>query len=492
MNSQNQHTSRLSGPKLLKLLVAMILIPLALIIGGILWLGFQVWSQSGELPLPDHRHLIWGGFPKLPRWSPDGDSIVFGHSDSLFRVTIDGAHLLTLSGSGTDDPRDISRSPSVSSTNSLVAFEAFKHKTSLPWNTEYQWDILSITSDTSDRTRLTESKSFDLSPRWSPDGSRLAFVSDRLFKDERYENKFRIYTMAPDGSDIRRAAQFPGDSHVSPPVWSPNGQRIAFVSGPNPLPVAGRLYSMQPDGLGLTEFGEALSQPAWSPDSKRLAFVRRDGPIANLYVTPSDRPETSKLVQLERVGPPNIWNVDWSPDGSQLLLSGGPLLMIVNSDGTGLRQLADLPLGAGGLHASWSRDGSKIAVYAPIQRRDVAWGLDAVLFTMKPDGSDRRILARFDRFEIDGSIDQIVPGHGSPFPEGLEFGADATPTTVTHASTSPRTVRPQSTPIPTTVRATAQPCLSGANESCAPRDVSHMSLSPSMGGLPAYAHDAHR
>ena len=196
------------------------------------------------------------------------------------------------------------------------------------------------------------------------------------------------------------------------------------------------------------------------------------------------------MLELEPVGRPNIWNVEWSLDESQLLLSGGPLLKIVNSDGTGLRQLAYLPFGAGGLHASWSRDGSKIAVYAPIQRSDVAWGLDAVLFTMKPDGSDRRILARFDRFEIDGSIDQIVPGHGSPFPEWLEFGADATPITVTHASTSPRTVRPQSTPIPTTVRATAQPCLSGAYESCAPRDISHMSLSPSMGGLPAYAHDA--
>ena len=275
MNSQNQHTSRLSGPKLLKLLVAMILIPLALIIGGILWLGFQVWSQSGELPLPDHRHLIWSGSsPKIPRWSPNGDFIVFGHSDSLFRVTIDGAHVSTLSGSGPDDPRDISRSPSVSSNNSMIAFEAFKHKTSRPWNTDYQWDILSTTPDTSYITRLTESPGFDLSPKWSPDGSRLAFLSNRLFKDERYENKFRIYTMAPDGSDIRRVAQFPGDSYVSPHVWTPNGQRIAFVSGPNPLPVVGRLYSMQLDGLGLAEFGEAVGQPAWSPDSKRLAFVR--------------------------------------------------------------------------------------------------------------------------------------------------------------------------------------------------------------------------
>ena len=173
MNSENQHTRRPSGPKLLKLLVAMIVIPLALIISGQLRIRFAAWGQLGERP-QDHRHLVWGGFsPKIPRWSPNGDFIVFGHGDSLFRVTIDGAHLSTVSGSGTDDPRDISRSPSVSSTNSLVAFEAFKHKTSLPWNTDNQWDILSITSDTSYITRLTESPGFDLSPRWSPDGAML-------------------------------------------------------------------------------------------------------------------------------------------------------------------------------------------------------------------------------------------------------------------------------------------------------------------------------
>ena len=77
----------------------------------------------------------------------------------------------------------------------------------------------------SDVRRLTENESLETNPVWSPDGTRIAFLSDR----GNSVGRFRLYTMAADGSDVRSVApsvRASGD----PPVWSPYGELLAFYA----------------------------------------------------------------------------------------------------------------------------------------------------------------------------------------------------------------------------------------------------------------------
>jgi TolB protein len=104
---------------------------------------------------------------------------------------------------------------------------------------------------------------YDWQPAWSPDGSKIAFTSDR-------DGVWQIYTASPDGSDLHRLTNYPGDNRD--PAWSPDGQRIAFVSTRDR---AWEIYVMRADGSGVLRLthSTAINQaPSWSPDGKRILY----------------------------------------------------------------------------------------------------------------------------------------------------------------------------------------------------------------------------
>jgi Tol biopolymer transport system component len=76
-------------------------------------------------------------------------------------------------------------------------------------------------------TRLTQGMAFDDMPRWSPDGSRIAFISDRDGTDN-------LWLIAPDGSGLRRVTGEVNNS-LSSPDWTPDGQYVVVRRfGPYP------------------------------------------------------------------------------------------------------------------------------------------------------------------------------------------------------------------------------------------------------------------
>lgn len=93
-------------------------------------------------------------------------------------------------------------------------------------------------------------------PKFSPDGTRIAFASSRT-------GNFEVYTMRVDGSDLRQLTSHPGIDNT--PTWSPNGQQIAFTSdrtGNN------QIYLMSADGGPVTRLntgGGKVDKPTWSP-----------------------------------------------------------------------------------------------------------------------------------------------------------------------------------------------------------------------------------
>jgi TolB protein len=106
-------------------------------------------------------------------------------------------------------------------------------------------------------------------PAWSPDGGLIAFASDR-------DGNSEIYTLRPDGSDLKRLTTEPGID--CRPRWSPDGQWLAFTSNRT-----GRedVYLLRRDGSDLrplTAHPAVDDHAAWSPDGQHLAFISlRDG-----------------------------------------------------------------------------------------------------------------------------------------------------------------------------------------------------------------------
>ena len=229
-------------------------------------------------------------------------------------------------------------------------------------------DVWSINADGTNLTRLTRSPWPEFDATWSPDGTQIAFRSERGGDPE-------IWLMNADGSGRHRLTR--GLS----PAWSPDGSKIAYASPGDILCPPGRglrcsgLSIMNADGSGQhrvpnTDGGE---YPTWSPDGERIAFNSNLSGDHVMYIV---RIDGSHVVDLSGVG--EGWQVDWSPDGRSILFTSErdhpnhyTDIYVMRPDGSGVQRLTD----ARAYTPAWSPDGSRIVFSAP------------GLFVMRADGS---------------------------------------------------------------------------------------------------------
>jgi Tol biopolymer transport system component len=125
--------------------------------------------------------------------------------------------------------------------------------------------ICIIGVDGSNLRRINHSAYLSLAPAWSPDGLRIAYISDSVGGD------FDVYTMNPQGGDIQRVTDT--DEDESGPAWSPDGTRLAFWrSGPG----TSRIHVIQVSGTGelpVSPAGIAADGPSWSPDGEEIWYT---------------------------------------------------------------------------------------------------------------------------------------------------------------------------------------------------------------------------
>lgn len=213
---------------------------------------------SGETVLTDHP-LRDGD----PSWSPDGTKLAFesfrdGGSE-VYVMNADGTGVTRLTFNGPAEDRGTSWSPD----GSQIVYHSARFPAA-PGPGHSSLEIIKMNADGSDQTRLTDNDFQDSLASWSPDGSKIAFNTNR-------DGDFEIYVMDADGSNQTRLTDSPGeDAH---PMWSPDGSRITFHSRRT-----GNLdiFVMNADGSGVTQVTDTPTFeffPVWSPDGTKISFT---------------------------------------------------------------------------------------------------------------------------------------------------------------------------------------------------------------------------
>ena len=248
-------------------------------------------------------------------WMPDGKHLVFSSSRGgfygLWRVPVAGG---TPEWIATN--QENAHNPSMSARKGRLVFEQVTLDADL-------WVVSSDpTGPTTAPARLFASTYGELNPQFSPDGTHLAFASDR-------SGSYEIWVGKSDGRDLLRLTSFDGP-FTGLPSWSPDGQRLAFVSRPDGH---ADLYVVDVTGgvpHRLTSDSSDEWVPTWSADQQWIYFGSNRGGTWQVWKMPAEGGEPIQVTQL---------------GGMRALESPGDhLLYFTRNDQGGIWQM---PLGGG-------------------------------------------------------------------------------------------------------------------------------------------------
>ncbi|MGH8198202.1 MAG: TolB family protein, partial [Steroidobacteraceae bacterium] len=219
---------------------------------------------------------------------------------------------------------------------------------------EPRYDVWRARWDGSERRPLTRTDDSDeWQPAFSPDGKRIAFLSDRGEEDA----ETQVWVMPADAGEAERLTEFPGG--VVDFDWSPDGQQLAVIANdperpadeeepPKPPPIVIDRYQFKEDFIGLLTDkrqhlylfeieGRKATQltrgqhdeylPAWSPDGKRIAYVTKRGPDPDRHINwdvyviePREGADERQVTRFAGADLDPYWETRpaWSPDGKRI------------------------------------------------------------------------------------------------------------------------------------------------------------------------------
>ena len=302
--------------------------------------------------------------------------------------------------------------------NTNIAFTSYDR--SEPFIKGESWGIVNLEINVmkpngEDVKKLTKHRAPDLHPAWSPDGSKIAFTSNRdrdpnicvpytdyshynnylKLKYQKPENQTEIYVMDSNGSNIKRLTH---DSRKSGhPTWSPDGSKIAFGS------LRG-IRIMNSDGSDIKIIDKkhkGTFDHSWSPDGSKIAFsywligpkgfYREDTKNYEIYTINPDGTDLKRLTN----NPAFDFDPAWSPDGTKIAFSSTRHaeyhlhnqleIYLMNADGTEIERLTNSP--GEDLSPTWSPDGTKIA-FSSTRHAKYHSFIDSEIYVMNSDGSN--------------------------------------------------------------------------------------------------------
>ncbi len=347
-----------------------------------------------------------------PAWSGDGSEIMFGSnrpgSEGIgnWIMNADGSNQRVLTtnvfmrGRPSWQPRP---GPSVTVSSSIPAKNAANGFISLTLrDPTWRLQIFAIAPDGS-RKQLTF-EGDNGRPDWSPGGTEIAFASIR-------NGKSWVAVMAADGSNQKLLAE--GKS----PDWSPDGKQIAFSRSD------GQITVMNADGTNIRQVTHSAtfkSGPSWSPDGRQMVFIlvknpgSKTDPQPQIGIMNSDGTNERILTTEDRsnvcIGPDGRESFlatahdanapAWSPVDNRIAIWSGierryGQIWVINSDGTGSKQLTKECSRRNNDDPSWSSDGKKILFSTGRSGSNELWLMDA-------DGSNEMRVSNIDAYPFPG------------------------------------------------------------------------------------------
>lgn len=328
--------------------------------------------------LPCSVHLTSASwYPYFLHWIPGGSNLIFKVTSRLYSASSDGAQIRQLVNANPSEQHWTDLYADVSPDGSQIVYTSCagikEHSKREAWEVSYEISVMN--TDGTGHRRLTSSRQFERLPVWSPVGDRIAYLSSSR-SDWPFDFDLRI--MDKDGSDPRRVIGFRDGVIVEPypPVWSPDGRRIAFITsefveGSHPKYFLNTIAS---DGSDHTIISETMSIAAWSPKGGRIALLRSTNGKKALFTIEPDGSDPHLIANTGEIYPKGSDLFDllaWSPDGGFILHPCSPAyatILCVSDviDAESEEDSVFIDFDANNSAAAWSPDGSRIAIIFPV------------------------------------------------------------------------------------------------------------------------------
>ena len=260
---------------------------------------------------------------------------VKGNDSNISTMNIDGSNVVALTSL-----KGINIYPAWSPDGKRITFS------SNPSAEDFQWRVQAIDPDGSNLKPITDFSTAVAD--WSPDGKRLVTNTDR----DRPPDMPDLVIVNTDGTNPVLLINSPATIDAAG-KWSPDGTRVAFFSNRG-----GKtdIYLVNADGsniVQLTKDAVGANSPAWSPDGKRIAFASLRNGNSEIYVMNADGSAATRLTN----DPATDTLPVWSPDGTRILFAsrrGGSYdLYMMNADGSNVVRVTKDPTVNGSFGFDW-------------------------------------------------------------------------------------------------------------------------------------------
>lgn len=255
----------------------------------------------------------------------------------IYEMDLATKEMVDLTNNAADD-----MNPQVSPDGKTVVFYSNRTSTTSPQQGQPTNQIYTLDLQTRTLKQLTNDNSGNYDPTFSPDGSSIIFKSTR---DDGFGD---IFTMKSDGTEQTNLTKERKMTEEWDPVFSPNGGTIYFVSRLSGTHSTDELFRMNADGTNVVQL-TSNSFPDWypavNPKSGILVFISKLSAATSddLFVSDGDGNNRNDITNLTGNDNDPAWNLD----GTKIIFindhDGNYNLFIMNSDGSGLQRVADIP-----------------------------------------------------------------------------------------------------------------------------------------------------